>query len=576
MSAEVSSADFPGRPSRSHLNSPEIRALVEVIREGLITDGQVRLHNFGTFRIKWSRAHRIVHPRTGESMVAPAHPRVVFIPAAALRDAVEPNPRPVLPFYDNRKLQDYLEAGVEGLPAREYMPPPSTQLPAAEPTPPPVAEHEQTIKVPTPEAEPETELSEDRGSDDDEAWAAASAAARVDVNTLERDRNSSLLWATVGVTALALIPAILFLLQQDVDQSLLDAPDSVSGAQVEIAEAPPAEALSPLATLVQGNPAAEAAPAAQLPPEQLTTAQVDTAQPGSSNPASDEAQMPLAGMVATDSSAADRPLSVDDRPSPLPTDAGGDTGLLSDQIPARTAEAPLSAAVSSTASGNIVSPADTAAVGPANVDAGSLEQAVTVSTGRAVSGIEPAARQQDAGAATVPVAATPGSDSSGSLAAAGKQADPVAGSGTRGMSPVHDTAATAVSAGDRGAQGMPAAAPHTLAPGQHRVQHGDNLWRLAEAVYGDARMWPAIYQANAGILTDPNLVEQGQVLTLPARDAEPEFRTRVAEGYYLVYQYLRDRSVLNAHHFLIAAVRFDRGFIHARREEIPPEDQNYL
>jgi nucleoid DNA-binding protein len=63
--------------------------ILALIKEALIRDGHVRIHNFGTFRLRWVKAHRGVNPQTGEPVLVPAHPRALFAPAKALREAVE-------------------------------------------------------------------------------------------------------------------------------------------------------------------------------------------------------------------------------------------------------------------------------------------------------------------------------------------------------------------------------------------------------------------------------------------------------------------------------------------------------
>lgn len=63
--------------------------ILTLIREALLRDGHVRIHNFGSFRLRWVKAHQGVNPRTGEPVVVPAHPRALFTPAKALREAVD-------------------------------------------------------------------------------------------------------------------------------------------------------------------------------------------------------------------------------------------------------------------------------------------------------------------------------------------------------------------------------------------------------------------------------------------------------------------------------------------------------
>lgn len=48
------------------------------------------------------------------------------------------------------------------------------------------------------------------------------------------------------------------------------------------------------------------------------------------------------------------------------------------------------------------------------------------------------------------------------------------------------------------------------------VTAGDSLWRIAESHYGYGRAWQTIFDANRDILVNPNWLEVGQVLRLPA------------------------------------------------------------
>lgn len=73
-------------------------ALLDIIREGLIRDGQVRLHQFGTFKLKWMKSRAGVNPSTGEKIIIQARPRVLFVPAKYLKERIEPNPPALQPF----------------------------------------------------------------------------------------------------------------------------------------------------------------------------------------------------------------------------------------------------------------------------------------------------------------------------------------------------------------------------------------------------------------------------------------------------------------------------------------------
>ena len=47
------------------------------------------------------------------------------------------------------------------------------------------------------------------------------------------------------------------------------------------------------------------------------------------------------------------------------------------------------------------------------------------------------------------------------------------------------------------------------------VKPGDSLSKIAKRELGDAEKWPAIYAANRDTIKNPDLIQPGQVLTLP-------------------------------------------------------------
>ncbi|QKK11002.1 MAG: HU family DNA-binding protein [Pseudomonadota bacterium] len=54
------------------------KGMLDLIRDGLIRDGAVRLHQFGTFRLKAVAARKGINPRTGAPLVIAAHRRVLL------------------------------------------------------------------------------------------------------------------------------------------------------------------------------------------------------------------------------------------------------------------------------------------------------------------------------------------------------------------------------------------------------------------------------------------------------------------------------------------------------------------
>ena len=49
----------------------------------------------------------------------------------------------------------------------------------------------------------------------------------------------------------------------------------------------------------------------------------------------------------------------------------------------------------------------------------------------------------------------------------------------------------------------------------HEVKSGETLSKIAQQYYGDARLYPKIFEANRDVLKDPNLIRVGQKLRIP-------------------------------------------------------------
>ena len=57
----------------------------------------------------------------------------------------------------------------------------------------------------------------------------------------------------------------------------------------------------------------------------------------------------------------------------------------------------------------------------------------------------------------------------------------------------------------------------TTATKIYEVVSGDSLSKIAKREYGDAKLWPRIFDANQDILKDPNKIYPGQKLKIPAK-----------------------------------------------------------
>ncbi len=49
----------------------------------------------------------------------------------------------------------------------------------------------------------------------------------------------------------------------------------------------------------------------------------------------------------------------------------------------------------------------------------------------------------------------------------------------------------------------------------HEVQKGETLSKIAQKYYGDASLYPKIFEANRDTVKDPNLIRVGQKLRIP-------------------------------------------------------------
>ena len=62
----------------------------------------------------------------------------------------------------------------------------------------------------------------------------------------------------------------------------------------------------------------------------------------------------------------------------------------------------------------------------------------------------------------------------------------------------------------------PSDAPQPTAPRTYVVRKGDTLSGIAEAELGDRERWRELFEINRAMLDDPDRIEPGQVLQLPA------------------------------------------------------------
>jgi LysM repeat protein len=64
-------------------------------------------------------------------------------------------------------------------------------------------------------------------------------------------------------------------------------------------------------------------------------------------------------------------------------------------------------------------------------------------------------------------------------------------------------------------------------PSTHKVQRGDTLWSICEKYYGDATLWPKLWEMNP-FVTNPHLLKPGDIITLIEK--EDISKKKVAEA----------------------------------------------
>ncbi len=115
----------------------------------------------------------------------------------------------------------------------------------------------------------------------------------------------------------------------------------------------------------------------------------------------------------------------------------------------------------------------------------------------------------------------------------------------------------------------------------YQINPGDNLWDLAGQYYADPFWWPYIYQSNLSDLPNPDVLDIGQNLKIPALrrnvlSPSPDEQKKLALGYfnaYLVYQKISEQQ---AFPFIRQAILYDSTLLSSRRYEIATSDYQRL
>lgn len=64
--------------------------------------------------------------------------------------------------------------------------------------------------------------------------------------------------------------------------------------------------------------------------------------------------------------------------------------------------------------------------------------------------------------------------------------------------------------------GSSSTAPPPAAEQTYTVVKGDSLSKIAKRVYGDAKQWRKIYEANKDQIKNPDLIHPGQTFRIPS------------------------------------------------------------
>jgi len=81
--------------------------------------------------------------------------------------------------------------------------------------------------------------------------------------------------------------------------------------------------------------------------------------------------------------------------------------------------------------------------------------------------------------------------------------------------PAQETTPEPGPAAESGQTGKPAAEPAGSGETTYTVQSGDTLWNIAKQHYGDGSKYMKIFEANKGLLKDPDHIYPGQELVIP-------------------------------------------------------------
>ncbi len=121
-----------------------------------------------------------------------------------------------------------------------------------------------------------------------------------------------------------------------------------------------------------------------------------------------------------------------------------------------------------------------------------------------------------------------------------------------------------------------------ISGGEHTVQAGDNLWRIANDFYGSAYLWPNIYRVNSETIDNPDILIIGNDVQIPALQGilgkltEDDIED-IAIGFVETYLAYKDLGKDKAIYYLWVASKLNSGNVFDQYgNKIEEADLNWL
>jgi len=498
------------------------RALLDIIREGLIRDGQVRLHQFGTFKLKWMNTRNGVNPATGKKIVIQGRPRVIFTPAKGLKEKIEPNPPALIP------LDTLSTAAVS---VEDTQPVGDTAL------------AETSVEYVL-EKEVETAVSDDAIIISDEVIEKQPVSEPEEVVADIEDE-------------IEVLEQVVDILKTDSKVDSTESEETEDKVSSEWLDSPVVDQIKEISELQYFQSKKEDDLTSTVTPDPITTFNNTT-----NNVSSDDLDFNLDDeqeTVKTNTNTSGNPWFAMAAAVvvllaagilfnglwPTATDKQDVTFLYSYYTPTTVPETQVAESKPE--------PSD---------DSMLVAETVSDTEVEDVSAAAPVIEETEPD--SVPVA----------------EAEPEPE--LIELEPVVEEESIVVSS-EQYDEVKRASAEETVyfLERKHKLANGDSLWRLAKKNYVNPFYWPHIYQANRNKIGNPDRVKMGRVVMLPTLYGEPDALTKrdkrnIAMGYYFNYLYHKQKGNPYAYFSLIGVDKFDAGLLIEFREEIERSDVNNL